>query len=73
MLEVARDMRAQFDSLPDLFDPVGFSDQGTPCDADGWVLNNPLGIRTEREIHAEFEGARIFRRVYKMKDIPSSS
>ncbi|XP_078437933.1 tRNA (guanine-N-7) methyltransferase [Wolffia australiana] len=72
VLDVARDMRAQFDSLSDIFDPVDLSDQNVPCDADGWLLNNPLGIRTEREIHAEFEGGRVFRRMFRKKEISSS-
>ncbi|CAA6669487.1 unnamed protein product [Spirodela intermedia] len=57
VLEVAREMRNQFDALSSLFDPVDLSDNGhISCDADGWLLNNPMGIRTEREIHAESEG-----------------
>jgi len=37
------------------------------CDSEGWLLSNPMGIRTEREIHAEFEGAKIYRRLYEKK------
>ncbi|GAB2227504.1 hypothetical protein Droror1_Dr00009326 [Drosera rotundifolia] len=62
--EVALDMRNHFDNSPDLqhvniVEPTSF-----PFDKDGWLLRNPMGIRTEREIHAELEGSRIYRRMY---------
>ncbi|KAI4296959.1 hypothetical protein L6164_036874 [Bauhinia variegata] len=64
VLEVALDMRNQFDE----FDVLKHIDPSNPtllCDNEGWLLSNPLGIRTEREIHAELEGARIYRRMYQ--------
>ncbi|GMH17455.1 hypothetical protein Nepgr_019296 [Nepenthes gracilis] len=66
VLEVALDMRNQFDALSDLqhMDAVDCSTSYN-CDEDGWLLRNPLGIRTEREIHAELEGAKIYRRMYQ--------
>ena len=64
MLEVAADMRTQFDSLSDEFKHIDIVDHNFACDADGWLLQNPMGIRTEREIHAELEGSKIYRRVY---------
>lgn len=64
VLEVAIDMRNQFDVVEALrhIDAVNPS---VLCDSEGWLLSNPMGIRTEREIHAELEGARIFRRMYQ--------
>lgn len=60
--EVALDMRNQFDAESGVLQHT--SDL---CDEEGWLLSNPLGIRTEREIHAEFEGAEIYRRLYHKK------
>ncbi|XP_015065563.1 uncharacterized protein LOC107010796 [Solanum pennellii] len=65
VLEVALDMRNYFDAVPDILVHIDSVDPNLPCDGDGWVLNNPMGIRTEREIHAEYEGCKIYRRVYK--------
>lgn len=69
MYEVAIEMRNRFDALFDVFDHVGDQndDDGCLCDGDGWVLSNPMGLRTEREIHAESEGAKIYRRLYIKK------
>ncbi|OIT33286.1 PREDICTED: uncharacterized protein LOC109206204 [Nicotiana attenuata] len=65
VLDVAVDMRNYFDDVSDKLVHIDSVDPSLPCDGDGWVLNNPLGIRTEREIHAEFEGCKIYRRVYQ--------
>ncbi|KAK4372261.1 hypothetical protein RND71_007645 [Anisodus tanguticus] len=65
VLDVALDMRNYFDAVPDKFAHIDSVYPSLPCDGEGWVLNNPMGIRTEREIHAEFEGCKIYRRVYK--------
>ncbi|XP_022980361.1 uncharacterized protein LOC111479752 [Cucurbita maxima] len=65
VLEVAVDMRLWFDSVPNVLKHVDVLDQSLLCDKDGWLLNNPMGIRTEREIHAESEGANIYRRMYQ--------
>ena len=65
VLEVAVDMRLWFDSVPDVLKHVDVLDQSLLCDKDGWLLKNPMGIRTEREIHAESEGANIYRRMYQ--------
>ncbi|XP_021735573.1 uncharacterized protein LOC110702195 [Chenopodium quinoa] len=62
--EVAVDMRNQFDSVPDMLH-IDVIDPNFGCDPDGWLLNNPMGIRTEREIHAELEGAKVYRRMYQ--------
>jgi tRNA (guanine-N7-)-methyltransferase len=44
-------------------------DKDLQCDNEGWLLDNPMGIRTEREIHAELEGETIYRRMYqKIRD-----
>lgn len=71
MLEVASDMRDQFDAYSDVFEHVDHIDSNFLCDAEGWLLHNPMGIRTEREIHAELEGARIYRRMYQKTKQPS--
>ncbi|KAJ8573498.1 hypothetical protein K7X08_010009 [Anisodus acutangulus] len=63
VLDVALDMRNYFDAVPDKLVHTDSVDPSLPCDGEGWVLNNPMGIRTEREIHAEFEGCKIYRRV----------
>lgn len=65
VLEVAQDMRNQLDEV----DALGHIDDLNPklCDSEGWLLSNPMGIRTEREIHAESEGAKIYRRLYQKK------
>ncbi|KAK4416153.1 tRNA (guanine-N(7)-)-methyltransferase [Sesamum alatum] len=65
VLEVALDMRDYFDAESDKLAHIDHINPTIPCDDEGWLLNNPLGIRTEREIHAEFEGARIYRRMYQ--------
>lgn len=64
VLEVAIDMRNQFEEESNKLVHIDNIDLSVPCDSEGWLLNNPVGIRTEREIHAEFEGARIYRRMY---------
>ncbi|CAB4299655.1 unnamed protein product [Prunus armeniaca] len=56
VLEVALDMRNQFGSQPQVLKHIHEIDSSVLCDSEGWVLSNPMGIRTEREIHAEFEG-----------------
>ncbi|KAK7835843.1 trna (guanine-n(7)-)-methyltransferase [Quercus suber] len=65
VLEVALDMRNQFDADVDVLHHIDALSQSVLCDNEGWLLSNPMGIRTEREIHAELEGARIFRRLYQ--------
>lgn len=65
VLEVAVDMRNQFDSEANSLEHIDELDSTVLCDSDGWLLRNPMGIRTEREIHAEYEGAKIYRRMYQ--------
>ncbi|XP_073143901.1 uncharacterized protein [Henckelia pumila] len=65
VLEVAVDMRDYFEGNSDKLIHIDRIDPNMPCDDEGWLLSNPMGIRTEREIHAEFEGARIYRRMYQ--------
>ncbi|XP_021282612.1 uncharacterized protein LOC110415321 isoform X2 [Herrania umbratica] len=67
VLEVAVNMRKQFDLEPGALQHVDTVDPSVLCDDEGWLLNNPMGIRTEREIHAEFEGAKIYRRLYQKR------
>ncbi|KAJ1399408.1 hypothetical protein SESBI_30342 [Sesbania bispinosa] len=64
VLEVALDMRNQFDEV-DSLKHVDALDPAMLCDSEGWLLSNPMGIRTEREIHAELEGSKIYRRLYQ--------
>ncbi|XP_058104130.1 uncharacterized protein LOC131248094 isoform X2 [Magnolia sinica] len=67
VLEVALDMRNQFDARPDEFEHMDGLDPNILCDPEGWLLSNPLGIRTEGEIHAQSEGAKIYRRMYQKR------
>ncbi|PON56666.1 tRNA (guanine-N-7) methyltransferase, Trmb type [Parasponia andersonii] len=64
VFEVAVDMRNQFDAESNTLKHIDEVDSSVLCDSEGWLLRNPMGIRTEREIHAEFEGAKIYRRMY---------
>ncbi|KAH6813020.1 tRNA methyltransferase [Perilla frutescens var. frutescens] len=63
--EVAVDMRKYFDAESDKLVHIDNVNPDMLCDNEGWLLDNPMGMRTEREIHAEFEGARIYRRMYQ--------
>lgn len=65
VFEVAVDMRNQFESEAYALKHVDRLDSTILCDSEGWLLRNPMGVRTEREIHAEFEGAQIYRRMYQ--------
>ncbi|GAB2292987.1 hypothetical protein Dimus_027210 [Dionaea muscipula] len=64
VLEVALDMRNHLDGVLNL-QHVDAIEANLCWDEDGWLLSNPMGIRTEREIHAELEGAKIYRRMYQ--------
>lgn len=64
VIEMALDMRNQFDEVETL-KHIEVLDPAMLCDSEGWLLGNPMGIRTEREIHAEHEGAKIYRRLYQ--------
>ncbi|CAO2203678.1 unnamed protein product [Urochloa humidicola] len=69
VLEVAADMRERFDGHFDILAHIDTVDKDLHFDNEGWLLDNPMGIRTEREIHAELEGATIYRRMYqKIRD-----
>ncbi|KAK8914398.1 hypothetical protein KSP39_PZI024096 [Platanthera zijinensis] len=65
VLQVAMEMRSQLDMRADVLKHIDAADLGFTCDDDGWLQHNPFGVRTEREIHAEFEGAAIYRRLYQ--------
>ncbi|KAL8192216.1 hypothetical protein R6Q57_027883 [Mikania cordata] len=65
VLEVAVDMRKYFDAESDKLAHVDSLQSTNLCDDEGWLVSNPMGIRTEREIHAEYEGAKIYRRMYQ--------
>ncbi|KAJ7950644.1 tRNA (Guanine-N(7)-)-methyltransferase [Quillaja saponaria] len=66
VLEVAVDMRSQFDEM-ELLKHIDAYDKTLLCDSEGWLLSNPMGIRTEREVHAESDGAKIYRRMYRKR------
>ncbi|KAK2427842.1 tRNA (guanine-N(7)-)-methyltransferase [Trifolium repens] len=68
VLEVALDMKDQLDEV-DALSHIDALNPDILCDSEGWLLSNPMGIRTEREIHAEFEGAKIYRRLYEKKQM----
>jgi tRNA (guanine-N7-)-methyltransferase len=68
VLEVTLDMKNQFDEI-DALRHIDSSNAAILCDSDGWLLSNPMGIRTKREVHAEFEGAKIYRRLYEKKQM----
>ncbi|CAJ2664886.1 unnamed protein product [Trifolium pratense] len=68
VLEVALDMKNQLDEVNAL-SHIDALNPDILCDSEGWLLSNPMGIRTEREIHAEFEGAKIYRRLYEKKQM----
>lgn len=66
VLEVAIDMRKYFDAESEKVVHVdSFDAKVFECDNEGWLVTNPMGIRTEREIHAEYEGLKIYRRMYQ--------
>ncbi|XP_056163086.1 uncharacterized protein LOC130136778 [Syzygium oleosum] len=67
VLEVAVDMRNLFDERRDLLQHVDSIDMTISCCVGGWPSKNPMEIRTEREIDAEFKGAKIYRRWYQKK------
>ncbi|KAJ4951742.1 hypothetical protein NE237_028574 [Protea cynaroides] len=67
VVEVALDMRNRFDSQSDMLEHITDIDPSVLCDNEGWLLSNPMGIRTEREIHAESEGAKVYRRMYQRR------
>lgn len=58
-------MRSYFDAESEKLVHIDNFDSSHQCDDEGWLVSNPMGIRTEREIHAEFEGAKIYRRMYQ--------
>ncbi|RZC19968.1 tRNA (guanine-N(7)-)-methyltransferase isoform B [Glycine soja] len=68
VIEMALDMRNQFDEVKTL-KHIEVLDPAMLCDSEGWLLSNPMAIRTEREIHAEHEGAKIYRRLYQKQMI----
>jgi len=61
--EVAKDMRDQFD------ENANFARVHLPgsvmCNSEGWLLESPLPVATEREIHAVANGGCIFRLLFQ--------
>jgi hypothetical protein len=62
--EVAVDMRDQFDVNTTVFTRV-HTKNSADCDQEGWLLENPLGVATEREIHALAQGGRLYRLLFR--------
>lgn len=62
VLEVAVEMRTYFDEHGG-FKRLGESDE-LECDVDGWLVRNPLGLPTEREIAVFNKGGVVFRALY---------
>jgi tRNA (guanine-N7-)-methyltransferase len=62
--EVAVDMRDQFDANTTVFTRV-HTKNSAACDQEGWLLENPLGVATEREIHALAQGGRLYRLLFR--------
>ncbi|BBN04841.1 tRNA (guanine-N7-)-methyltransferase [Marchantia polymorpha subsp. ruderalis] len=60
--EVAIDMRKQFDEHLGL---TLVRSSSAPCDSEGWVVDNPLGLPSEREVHVLTQGGRIYRTLYE--------
>jgi tRNA (guanine-N7-)-methyltransferase len=52
-------MKSQLDEF-DALSHIDALNPNTLCDSEGCLLSNPMGIRTEREIHAEFKGSKIY-------------
>ncbi|KAI4302872.1 hypothetical protein MLD38_038570 [Melastoma candidum] len=68
VFEVALDMRDQFDEHSHVLEHIDSIDPSISCDGDGWLVDNPMGIRTEREIHVDWEGGRVYRRMYQKRN-----
>ncbi|XP_050225484.1 uncharacterized protein LOC126674966 [Mercurialis annua] len=69
VLDVALDMKSQLDAESGMLQHIDEIDPNISCDNEGWLMKNPMGIRTEREIHAESEGAKIYRRLYQKRTL----
>ena len=57
-------MKHLFDSKVGVSLTDGFQANNIIHDEEGWLLENPLGLRSEREIHAIATGGRIYRCLY---------
>ncbi|KAK6120773.1 hypothetical protein DH2020_045484 [Rehmannia glutinosa] len=64
VLDVALDMRDYFDAESHKLVHIDSINPDMLCDDEGWLLNNPMGIRTEREIHEFKYISRIYSRYY---------
>ncbi|KAH7446120.1 hypothetical protein KP509_01G039900 [Ceratopteris richardii] len=62
--EVAEDMRRQFEVKVDAYFLNDLEVNPSSYDKDGWLLDNCLGVRSEREIHAIAEGGQMYRSLY---------
>lgn len=71
--EVAEDMRAQFaEAEPEGLVPVREGEDGVQRDADGWVVGNPVGVPSEREVYALKNGGAMYRLLYRKKPASQS-
>lgn len=62
--EVAKDMRCQFDIKAGISLVNELQANPSTHDIEGWLLENPLGLRSEREIHAVSTGGQMYRSLY---------
>lgn len=62
--EVAKDMRHQFDTKVGISLVSDLQANPSTHDEEGWLLENPMGLRSEREIHAVSTGGQMFRNLY---------
>lgn len=66
VLEVAKEMRYFFETHGS-FRRAGEED-GFQCDSDGWLSENPLEERTERETAVLAKGGNVYRALYHLKE-----
>lgn len=62
--EVATNMRCQFDTKAGISLVNELQANPSTHDTEGWLLENPLGLRSEREIHAVSNGGQMYRSLY---------
>lgn len=62
--EVAKDMRLQFNTKVGTSLVSELQANPSAHDTEGWLLENPLGLRSEREIHAISTGGQMYRNLY---------
>lgn len=66
VIEIAVEMRSFFDGHGG-FQRLGDSN-GLECDTEGWLVENPIGVPTEREIAVFNKGGSVYRALYTLKE-----